>query len=183
METDSLTPSWQMIVLRGFVAIIFGILAIAWPLSTALALVILWGIYALVDGASSLVQVFTREHSGLARIGLALMGVIALAAGLIAIFHPLKAGLILAWFLGIWLIARGIIELAMAIGGGTAAPRGLLVLGALLDFLLGYLFISHPGHSALGITVFIGIVALVWGVVFIALGFTLRKATKEFAAA
>ena len=48
----TLAPTWQMLVLRGALGILLGILAIAWPISTALALITLFGLWALVDGAA-----------------------------------------------------------------------------------------------------------------------------------
>lgn len=175
MENNWLTTAWQLLVLRGALAVVFGIMAIAWPLSTALALVTLWGIWALVDGVSSISQAFMRPNPTVVKLALSVLGVIAVGAGLFAIFHPVSAGVTLAWVLGIWLIARAAMELVLAFSGESQAPRWLLVLSAALDFLLGILFVANPGRSALGITTFLGILALVWGAVFIAVGLAARR--------
>ena len=47
---DFLNLPWKMLLLRGAIGIVFGILAMVWPLETAIALALLWGIWALVDG-------------------------------------------------------------------------------------------------------------------------------------
>ncbi len=175
MDTTWLATAWKLLVARGVLAIVFGIMAIAWPLSTALALVTLWGIWALVDGISSLSQADARPNPAVVKLALGALGVIAVLAGIFAIFHPVSAGLTLAWVLGIWLIARAAMELVLAFSGASAAPRGLLLLSAAMDLLLGILFVSHPGRSALGITTFLGVLALVWGGVFIAVGLAARR--------
>ena len=60
MERDWFTLGWKMLLVRGAIGIVFGILAIAWPISTAIALALLWGIWALVDGIGSIVQTLSR---------------------------------------------------------------------------------------------------------------------------
>ena len=50
MPNDVLIASWKMLLVRGAVAVVFGIVAVAWPDTTIIVLVVLWGIWALVDG-------------------------------------------------------------------------------------------------------------------------------------
>ena len=173
----SLAPTWQMIVLRGVLGVVLGILAIAWPISTALTFITLFGIWALVDGVSSLVQAFVKPNPGLIRAALGFMGLVGLVAGFFAIFHPISTAVALTWFLGIWLIARGIMELLLAFSGSSLSPRWLILLSAVTDFVLGVLFALNPGRAALGIATFLGIVALVWGIAYLVAGLALRKET------
>jgi uncharacterized membrane protein HdeD (DUF308 family) len=173
---DWLTVTWQMLVIRGVVAVLFGIMAIAWPISTALTLVLVWGIWALLDGISSIAQAL-RPGPGIAKIALGLMGVIGLVAAFFAIARPGVTAVTLTWILGIWLMARGVMELILAFSKEAPAPRWLLVLSAGLDFLLGILFAANPGRSAVSLTVVLGITALAWGAVFIVVGLMVRKDT------
>ena len=61
MVREWLTAGWKMLLVRGVIGIIFGILAIVWPIDTAIALALLWGIWAAVDGVGSIVQAFQPE--------------------------------------------------------------------------------------------------------------------------
>lgn len=176
MQT-SLAPTWQMLIVRGALGVLLGILAIVWPISTALALITLFGLWALVDGASSLVQAFVKPLPTLLRVALGLMGLVGVVAGVIAVFRPVAAAVALTWFLGIWLIARGVMGLLVALTAGSLRPRWLILLGAGVDFVLGLLFALNPGRSALGIATFLGIVALVWGIAYLAAGAALRSET------
>ncbi|GAA2807851.1 HdeD family acid-resistance protein [Kribbella solani] len=178
MERDWLTLGWKMLLVRGAIGIVFGIMAIAWPISTAIALAVLWGIWALTDGIGSLAQAFQPETRGGSRVYLIVLGVIALLAGFFAIVHPGMTAVTLTWILGIWLIVRGIFELAGAFSSQLFVPRWLLVLNGVLSLLLGILFAARPGPSAVKIAVLLGITALIWGAVLIGVGLSVRRAAS-----
>ena len=175
MPRDWLTLSWKALVARGVVAIAFGIAAMVWPLETAIALALLWGVWALVEGVGSIAQAFQPDTSGWARFALIAMGVIAFIVAFFAIFSPAVTAVTLTWIIGIWLIVRGVFEVVGAFTTSTVVPRWLLVLSALLDFVLGVLFVANPGKAAVGIAVVLGITALLWGIVFLVTGFIVRK--------
>ncbi len=173
--SDWLSVGWKMLVVRGAIGIVFGILAIAWPLSTAIALALLWGFWALMDGIGSLAQAFRPESSGGGRLWLIMMGVIALVAAFFAIFSPAMTAVTLTWILGIWLIVRGVFEAIGAFGSNRSTPRWLLLLSAALSILIGILFAANPGAGAVTIATWLGIAALAWGAVFVLGGLAVRR--------
>ncbi|GAA1559163.1 HdeD family acid-resistance protein [Kribbella sancticallisti] len=160
-------------MVRGAIGIVFGVLALAWPISTALALMILWGFWALAEGVGLLVQAF-RPEPGQGRIALVLVGLLGLVAAFFAIFSPAVTATTLTWILGIWLIVRGLLEAVTAFSSRLATPRWLLLLSAALSILLGIFFVANPGRGAVGIAVLLGSIAICWGVVFVAAGLLLR---------
>jgi len=170
---DMLSAGWKILVVRGVVGIVFGILAIVWPLETAIALAVLWGFWALMDGVGLLTASFQPEARG-GRLWLVLMGVVALVAAFFAIFSPAVTAKTLTWILGIWLIVRGLFEAVDAATRERTTPRWLLLLSAALSILLGILFVANPGAAAVGIATFLGVVALMWGGVFILGGLAVR---------
>lgn len=176
---DWVAEGWQLIVLRGALAVVFGIVAAAWPITTAVTLIVLWGVWAAVDGISSLAQVFRAGTPTLARVGHALMGVIGIAAAFFAFVRPGLTAVTLTWILGIWLIARGVLGLVLALGKTPPAPRALLVLGAAVDLFLGVLLAANPGRAAVSIALTLGLVAILWGLVFIALGLVARSQVRK----
>lgn len=177
MERDWLTLGWKMLLVRGAIGIVFGILAIVWPIETAVALALLWGFWALVDGIGSIAQAFQPESRG-SRLWLVVLGVIALVAAFFAITSPGLTAKALTWILGIWLIIRGVFELAGAFSSQKVMPRWLLVVSGLLSLLIGILFAANPGAGAVSIAVLLGITALIWGVVLIAVGLSVRRASS-----
>lgn len=174
MEGDWFSVSWKALVARGAVAIVFGVLAMVWPLETATALALLWGLWALADGIGSLAQAFWPGAGSGSRGLLGAMGAIALIAGIFAVTSPAVTAVALTWILGVWLIARGVFELGAALTSTTAVPRGMLVLVGLLDLLLGVLFAANPGKGAVGIAFILGLTALAWGVVVVLTGLWVR---------
>jgi uncharacterized membrane protein HdeD (DUF308 family) len=174
MVRDWMTVGWKLLIVRGVIGIVFGVLAIVWPISTAIALAVLWGFWALMDGIGSLTQAFRPEVRG-SRLWLIVLGVIALVAAFFAIFSPAVTAVTLTWILGIWLIVRGVFEAIGAFTTDHLAPRWFLLLGAAFSILLGILFAANPGKGAVGIAVFLGVVALLWGATFLVAGLSMRR--------
>ena len=179
MPKDLLTAAWKLLLLRGVIGIVLGIILVAWPEVTIVVLMVLVGIWALIDGIGLAAQVFDKGAGTGQRVLFGVMALIALVVAMVAIFRPGLAASAVTWFIGIWLLVRGLFELVGAFSSTIAAPRWLLVLGALLDLVLGWLFVSNPGNSAKAVAVVIGILAIAWGVVFVVLALAARSATKD----
>ncbi|GAA1549366.1 HdeD family acid-resistance protein [Nocardioides humi] len=175
MPRDWLNLSWQLLVARGVIGVIFGILAMVWPISTAIALALLWGFWALFDAITSFYHAFEAGAPTQVRVLMTILGLIALAAAFFAIFSPAVTAVTLTWILGIWLIIRGLSEALGAVSASAAGARGLLLASGALDILLGVLFAANPGRGAVTIAFVLGLVAFAWGVVFLATGFVVRR--------
>ena len=158
--------------------VVFGIVALFWPGETAVAFVVLWGIWALVDGIGSVAEGFSKDPTGPRWLHL-LMGFASLVVAVFAIFSPSMTASALTWLLGIWLIVRGVSELVAAVIGSGASGRGFLVGIGIVDLVLGVLFVANPGRAAVGIAWLLGLVALVWGLVFLILGLVMRKQLRD----
>ena len=155
MREDWLGVGWKYLVLRGAVAIVFGIVAMVWPQSTATALAFLWGVWALADGLGSLLQAFQPADSRSSRWLLVPMGLLALVAGLVAVTSPAMTAVALTWVLGIWLVVALASALAAAIGYGlfAGAPGDVIAFidafaaGAILTLLASELLPSAHGEK------------------------------------
>lgn len=170
--------SSSVLIALGALAVVFGLIASIWPISTVVTLVVIWGIYALVDGVTAFVFA-SRSQGASSRTLLIVTGIIGVLAGLMAIFRPLSSGAALAWVLGIWLIARGITELVGAFGEALTQPRWLLALGGIAWLIAGILFVANPGAAALTLTVWLGILAVLWGLMAISAGLVVRTQRKK----
>ncbi|HSE72296.1 MAG TPA: HdeD family acid-resistance protein [Nocardioidaceae bacterium] len=173
MNTDWLVLGYRLLIVRGILGIIFGVVAMAWPVETIVVLAVLWGIWALVDGIGAIVQAFSPETT-VGRVWLVVMGAVGIIAGLFGMFSPQLAATVLTWVLGIWLVVRGLFELFGAFSSSREAPRWLLVTGGGLSVVLGALFVANPGASAVAIAFWLGLVALAWGIVLLVVGFVVR---------
>lgn len=179
MPKDLLTAAWKLLLLRGVIGIVFGVVIMIWPQATIVVLMFLIGVWALVDGVGLAAQVFAKGASTGQRVFFGVMALIALVVALVAIFRPGMAASAVTWVIGIWLLVRGLFELVGAFSSTVAAPRWLLVLGALLDLVLGWLFVANPGTAAVAVAWLIGLVAVAWGIVFVVLALAARSAAKN----
>ncbi|MFV0525162.1 MAG: HdeD family acid-resistance protein [Acidimicrobiales bacterium] len=166
------------LIVSGILAIVFGLVAAFWPIGTAVTLVIVWGIYALVDGISDLVAAFEKGISGGLRFWLLFSAVVGILAGILAIFRPGISMAAIAWVLGVWMLVRGIFEIVAAIGGSGLPHRWLLALGGALWIVAGIVFVNNPAESALSVALWLGILAIAWGVTLVIAGFMFRNGSS-----
>lgn len=172
---DWMTLRWTVLLTRGLVGIAFGVLAMAWPEETVTVLVVLWGAWALVDGIAMLVVV--RAVPGTApKVVAILAAAVALFIAFFAIARPGVAAATITWFIGVWLLVRGVLEIVEAVRTDVPSGRWALVAGGVLDGVIGVLFMANPGSAILGIAWLLGLLALLWGLVAVGMAFLVRKA-------
>lgn len=176
--TNLLDLTWKVAVTRGVLGIILGLLLVISPLS-AVVFLVMWGVFLLFDAIGWFTTAFARGQAGSHRAMSVLLGILALVVAFFAIFRPGVTAASLVIFLGIWLIVRGIGSALVGITSATGSTRWLVLLGAVLDIVLGVLFFLNPLGSALLIVLFIGVTLIVWGIVTIALGIMLRQRAKR----
>ena len=175
-----LTRNWWLVALRGLFAIIFGVVAVIWPDITVQALVLVFGVYAIVDGVlSSVTAVGNRKQYP--RWGLVLLnGLLSIAAGVMAFVWPGITALVLLFLIAAWAIVTGLFEVAGAIAlRRELKGEGWLVLSGVLSILFGLAIVTWPGAGALALVWLIAAYAIVFGITLIALGFRLRRVDQE----
>jgi uncharacterized membrane protein HdeD (DUF308 family) len=149
-----------LLALRGILAIAFGFLALLWPGITALALAVLFGAFAVVDGVGMLVAYFRRRVGGRYRGAHLLAGIGALAAGIITLLWPGITVLALMVLIGAWAIVVGVMEIVAATEGRSEWYEGLI--GG-LSIVAGVLILLRPGISAIAMAQIIGVFAIIIG--------------------
>lgn len=171
---NALTAHWGWLAVRGIAAIIFGILAFVWPGFTITTLALVWGAYAIVGGAFALV--YGVRGGGKRRMTYALVGLIGVLAGLIALFWPGETAIILAMIIGAWALASGVMELLYAFQYRRANAHPWVVgLSGLLSALVGLFILIFPGAGALSLIWLIGAYAIFYGVLMIFAAIQLRR--------
>jgi uncharacterized membrane protein HdeD (DUF308 family) len=171
---DELARHWWVIGLRGFAAILFGVLAFVWPGMTLAVLVLLFGAYALVDGVLTLIAAFRGgvQH----RIAMLVEGVVSVLAGLAAFVWPGLTALVLLYIIAFWAIVTGALEIVAAIRVRRAISNELgLVIGGVLSVVFGVVLLIAPGAGALAVIFLIGAYAVVFGIALLGLAWRLRE--------
>ncbi|HXX03757.1 MAG TPA: HdeD family acid-resistance protein [Xanthobacteraceae bacterium] len=173
----SLADYWWLLLLRGLVAIAFGVVAFVWPGLTLVALTLVWGAYALADGILALWTALAATGGETAkRWWLALGGVASVVAGLVAFFYTGMTALVLLMFIAAWAIVIGVILIWGAIELHKILDDAWLIgLNGALAVAFGVLLVARPGAGALAVVWMIGWFAVVFGILHIALAFRLRR--------
>ena len=175
----ALAKNWWLLLLRGIAAIIFGLLAFAWPGLTLVTLILLYGAYALVDGVLAIIAAITGGVPG-SRWWLAIVGLLGIAAGLVTFLTPGLTALVLLYFIAVWAIVTGVFEIIGAIKLRKEIDNEwLLILGGIISVLFGVGMMLAPGAGALALVWVIGAYSVVMGVIFVALAFRLKKHTHS----
>ncbi|WP_033289615.1 HdeD family acid-resistance protein [Amycolatopsis jejuensis] len=171
--------AWPLVLTRGVLAVLFGVLALVWPGITVLALAFLFGIYVLVDAIGGLVQAF-RPGDATHRIAYALLGLLGLAAGVLTLVWPALTVLVLATFVGAWAVVTGIMEIVAAIRlRKQITGEGFLIAAGAVSVIAGVLVLIHPIAGAYGVALLIGIYAVLYGIMLAVLAFRLRRVTID----
>jgi uncharacterized membrane protein HdeD (DUF308 family) len=170
-----LMANWWLLALRGLLGVIFGVVALAFPGSTILALVLLFSAYALVDGAFSVVAAIRAARQGQQWGLLTLQGVASVAAGVIAFLWPAITVLAFVLLIAAWSILSGVLFVTAAFRVDDNHERWWLAIGGIASLIYGVLSIAAPMLGALVLTWWLGAYMLVIGVALILLAFRLRS--------
>ena len=174
-HTGFLASHWWMVLLRGLAAIAFGILALIRPATTLLTLVLVYGIFALVDGVLSLFGALTGTEKSSSNWLHALIGVLGIVAGLLALIWPAFIAVGLVLYIGFWAIFRGVVDLVTAVRLRKDIPNEwMLALSGLLSIVFGFLIFMAPAFGLLAVIWMIAFCAILEGLLLCSLAFRLR---------
>jgi uncharacterized membrane protein HdeD (DUF308 family) len=165
-----------MLLIRGIVAVLFGILAFTRPGITLALLICFFGIFVLVSGAFAVVHAFAaRKESGHWWV-LLLQGLAGVVVGLITLRSPGLTALVLVLYIAAWALLNGIFEIIAAIRlRKEIEGEWMLILSGIVSVLFGLLLVARPGAGALGMVWVIATFALVLGLFQIMLAFRVRR--------
>lgn len=177
-----LSDAWWALVLRGFVAVLFGVMALVWPGIGLLVLAVLFGAYALLDGAFSIAGAIGAIRRHERWWTLALIGVISLAAGVITLTWPGLTLLALFFILAARAVLIGIVEVVMAVAlRKEIRGEWVLIVEGLASIAFGVLFFIWPLAGALAILWVVAAYAIIIGMLSIGLGFRVHHMAAEAA--
>ena len=175
----ALARNWWALVIRGVIAVAFGVAALAAPGVVAAVLVLVFGAYALVDGVFAIVAAVLalgrHERWGL----LLLEGVVGIAAGIAAWTFPALAIVVFITLLAVWAVITGALMLAAAFQLDLDHGNWMIGLGGLVSILWGVLLWTSPIVGAWVLTIWFGAYALLFGIAMIAFGLRLRQRRRS----
>lgn len=169
---------WWALLIRGIIAILFGLAALLWPGMTVIVLVALFGAFALVDGFFAVVAAIgERGHGNWA--WLLIGGLVGIVIGIITFFWPAITALILLDLIAIWAILMGVYDIVVAFAYHQSVGREiLLIIMGLLSFVFAAILLIHPVAAALGLVWVIGVYAIVIGILWIVRSFRFHSLAR-----
>jgi uncharacterized membrane protein HdeD (DUF308 family) len=179
-----LSKAWWVYLVRGLLAILFGVLAFARPGLTLATLVIFFGAWALATGVFAIFAAFAAKKVHTDWWVLLLEGLLGIAVGLVTFWAPGITAISLLWYLAFWAILSGIFEIVTALRlRKEIRGEGWLMLAGLASIVFGVLLLARPGAGALAVITFIGAYALVLGVILLMAAFKLKGLQGRLVAA
>ena len=171
------------LILRGILAFAVGIIALAWPSVTVLALVVLFAVYAFIAAGLQAMRAFSSRNAGPV-VGHLLLGLLDLGAGVIALAWPGPTVLVLVLIVGSWAVAAGLFEIFAAFRAGEAAgTQALFILGGLVSVAFGVVLFARPGMGAITLALLFGLFNLIYGAWTFVQGIELRQTGKALQSA
>ena len=172
----ALTKYWWTFLVRGIVAVAFGLGAFLWPGLTLRVLVILFGAYALTDGIIAITCMFSNRSENDRWWVHLLEGVAGIGAGLIAFFWPGLTVVTLLFLIAAWAIMTGVFEVIAAIRlRNEIQGEWAFILSGALSILFGALLMTRPGAGALAVIWIIAAYAIAFGILLVILSFKIKK--------
>jgi uncharacterized membrane protein HdeD (DUF308 family) len=160
-------------LLRGIFAVAFGVIAIANTRLAAGAFVVVFAVYAFIDAGISFTASMSLGRAGERWGWFAFEGLIALAAGILALVLPSVTLLALVLVVAVRAIMLGMVELVGAFSWAAIENRWLLGLTGALSLVLGVLLLASPTTGAVSLIWTIGLYAIVFGIALISIGLRL----------
>jgi uncharacterized membrane protein HdeD (DUF308 family) len=161
---------------RGVLAVLIGVVSVAWPGVTVGAFVILFAAYAFLTAVADGVRAICSRQAGPVA-GYLLLSLLSVAAGVTALVWPDITALVLTLWIGAWAVVTGGLQVALAFRPGAAAgERAMWILDGLMSIALGVVLFIRPDLGAVSLAVVFGLFTILSGVNSIVLGARLRPA-------
>ncbi|MEV6167608.1 HdeD family acid-resistance protein [Streptomyces sp. NPDC051954] len=166
--------AWQAVLLTGIASLVLGILILVWPGQSLHAAGILFGLYLLVSGVLQLASAFGTHRTTSLRVLAFISGALSILLGLFCFRGPMQSILLLALWIGIGWLIRGITQTLAAVHDASMPARGWQIFLGVLTFVAGVVLIVSPFESVAVLTLVGGWWLVVVGVVEIVTAIGIR---------
>ncbi|MBN9110502.1 MAG: HdeD family acid-resistance protein [Pseudonocardia sp.] len=169
---------WWLVLLRGIFAILFGLILLFTPGTALLALVLVFGVYAVLDGITAVVAGIRHRSEDNHWGWHVVQGVISVIAGVLAFAWPGATVLVILFLIAFWSIVAGIAEIteSLTMRRNGSSTWGWVLAAGILSIVFGILLVVQPSAGLVTLLWIAGIWALVFGIVVVVWAFRLRSA-------
>ncbi|MEG3629798.1 HdeD family acid-resistance protein [Streptomyces poriticola] len=171
--------AWQTVLLTGIASLALGVLVLVWPGASLRVAGVLFGLYLLISGVLQLAAAFGTHRTTSLRVLAFVSGVLSVLLGLFCFRGPLQSVLLLALFIGIGWLFRGITQTIAAAQDPAMPARGWQIFLGVVSALAGIVLIVSPFESVAVLTVLAGCWLVAVGVVEIATAVRIRTRARQ----
>lgn len=170
---------WKTALLSGILAVLLGIAVLAWPAITIIVAAIFFGAYLLVTGISQVFLAFSLHVSAGGRILLFLSGAASVVLAVLCFVSLQDSILLLAIWIGIGFIFRGVATAVSAISDPTLPGRWFEIFIGVVSLIAGMILLMRPFESLATLTQVVGIWLIIIGVFEVGTAFGIRSESKK----
>jgi len=167
------------LIIRGILAILFGLFALFMPDVTLRMFIIVFGCFAILDGTFSIILSLSRikhEHSWWY---LLMQGCLSVLVGALVLHSPFLTEILIVIYIAIWMIAIGALEITTAVRIHRYIKGELLyVFSGIISILAGIVILYDPMGGIWALSWLIGANALLFGLIFLIMGWRLSMRVK-----
>lgn len=157
--------TWQLVLVTGLASLVLGILVLARPDRTLRAAGVLFGLYLLVSGVFQVVSAFGTHRTTSLRVLAFVSGSLSVLLGLLCFRGPLQSVLLLALWIGIGWLIRGITQTLAAASDPSTPARGRQLFLGVVTLAAGIVLIESPVSSVTVLAVVGGVWLVVVGLI------------------
>lgn len=174
-----LSRNWWVVLLFGLLAVVFGVLTLFSPVTTAAVLVLWMGAVAIVEGVVALAAAIGGS-APVSRGWAVFYALLSIGFGILAMLDPLGMASALMLVLAAWLIVAGVYRVVFAVRVRRQIEgEWMLIVSGALAVLLGLLFAINPLSGLVVTSLWIGATAFVYGLLQVVVAFRLRRLGKD----
>lgn len=172
------STSWAFMI-SGLIAIVYGLLAILLPDGIIGTIMLVSGTTVIVAGIICLCVALSRRKKALPWGMLLIEAIAMIILGTVAMIWSKETVKVLIFIIGLWSVLMGAFMLLVIFGKSHLINKGFYILCAILSICFGILLIINPFESAEVFVKITGIIALLFGIIMVMFGFSIRRQTKD----
>ena len=174
---SQLGKSWGLVLSFGILSVILGLFAIFLTGPTIVTVAILFAIQLFISGIFAIVRAFAHDVDTAGRILSLIIGILGVIVGFALLREPFQSVIVIAFVIGIYWVAHGIIELVGAFS--SKEGRNWAIFLGIVSIIAGFIILEYPIASIATLALVVGIWLVILGVMEIFAAFRLRSAAKQ----
>jgi len=179
--SDLMHRIWLSAVIFGILTVILGVVILMWPGPSILVAAVLFGVYLVVSGVAMTVIAFSLPASAGSRFLNFISGAASVTLGILAFRHFGQgyAILLLAIWIAVGFIFRGVAAVASAFSGPRFPGRGWAIVFGVISIIAGVVVLAYPFDSIVTLALVVGIWLIIIGIMEVISGFGMRSDLKK----